>query len=1033
LLQRARQCGSVPGPGWVTFPTISLILLLLCLGIPASAQTRDLVTTQVNANDRVTLTGHHPAWASIQNDRGPVPDDQLLQHLVIILARPPELQLAFEQFLAAQQDPTSPEFHHWLTPVEIGEQFGPSANDVAAITDWLQSQNLQVDSIASSRARIAFSGPALAIGNAFGSQMHSFDVNGEQRISIADEPQIPAALSGIIKSISGLYEVKFIPAHRERVVQVPVQNLTGGTGDNAVPEFNGGGGTHYLAPADFAKIYDISGTVTGANQTIAIIGESNVDNADITNFQSMAGLPQQVPNVIIPPGGTNPGPADTAPPSSGTAPAAQGEATLDVTRAGSIAPGATIDLVISGGLQGIEIATEWVVDPAPNPVFAHIMSISFAGCEADGGSSVVDLWNNLFSEAAGEGISVFVGSGDAGAAGCDTFFGTPPSNQFLSVNAICSSIYATCVGGTEFADSSNPGQYWLTNDGANFESAIQYIPEGGWNEPTNGTGGPQAAASGGGFSTVIPTPSYQMGVTGVPTGNQGRYTPDVAFSAADHDGYFGCYAAGQGSCVVSNNSFSFVVFSGTSAAAPDMAGIAALLDQAMGAPQGNLNPNLYKLAGTPANSVFHDVTVATSAVTNCVVTTPSMCNNSTPSSTSQTGGLSGYLVGTGYDEVTGLGSLDVGNLLLHWAGGSATTVAVSSSQSPSTVGASVTFTATVSSTTSGTPTGAVAFLDNGNMIGTGILNANKTTTLTTSSLAAGSQSITAQYGGDENFAPSTSGAISQVVNVAASTTTITPSLNPDVGGQSVTFTATVTGAAATPTGTVTFLDGGNSIGTGALTSGVATITTQALTAASHTITASYGGDSNYSTSTSAPLTESVTAAGFGAAPSPLAVTPPNNLGFAVTLYQATGSNLSYQLSCSDPLANSTCSIVPPLSVTPNSAGAFVNVLIGTASSQVPAIPQNRWPRLPWGALSISAILAAFLAMIALMSVKRPRIRFALRASLATVVLAVFMAGCGIGGSTSTTSTGTPTGPASVVISAVSGSTTLSVTVNFNVQ
>ena len=123
-----------------------------------------------------------------------------------------------------------------------------------------------------------------------------------------------------------------------------------------------------------------------------------------------------------------------------------------------------------------------------------------------------------------------------------------------------------------------------------------------------------------------------------------------------------------------------------------MAGITALLNQKEGSAQGLLNPKLYQLAATPSNNVFNDVTVATSGVTGCAVTTPSMCNNSTPGPTSLTGGLSGYLVGTGYDEATGLGSINVANLLANWSSSSSvatTTVLTIAPPSPVTFGTSV--------------------------------------------------------------------------------------------------------------------------------------------------------------------------------------------------------------------------------------------------------------------------------------------------------------------------------------------------------
>jgi hypothetical protein len=144
----------------------------------------------------------------------------------------------------------------------------------------------------------------------------------------------------------------------------------------------------------------------------------------------------------------------------------------------------------------------------------------------------------------------------------------------------------------------------------------------------------------------------------------------VSFSASSHDAYFICFAANGGSCVAdTTGAFRFSTEAGTSAAAPSMAGIAALLNQQNGGAQGTLNPRLYALAATPGNGVFHDVTAATSGVSECDVSIPSMCNNSTPSANALSGGLSGYAAGPGYDLATGLGSIDVANLLLQWPSG----------------------------------------------------------------------------------------------------------------------------------------------------------------------------------------------------------------------------------------------------------------------------------------------------------------------------------------------------------------------------
>jgi YVTN family beta-propeller protein len=192
-----------------------------------------------------------------------------------------------------------------------------------------------------------------------------------------------------------------------------------------------------------------------------------------------------------------------------------------------------------------------------------------------------------------------------------------------------------------------------------------------------------------------------------------------------------------------------------------------------------------------------------------------------------------------------------------------TNTVVTSSLNPAVFGQSVTFTATISPAPPGsvTPSGMVTFLDGVNSIGTGMLN-NGVATLTTSSLTAGSHTITASYGGDGNFNGSTGPLTGnpQVVSQANTTTAVASSVNPSVAGQPVTFTATVSTVApgaGTPTGMVTFFDGGNSIGTGTLGGSMATFQTSALTAGPHSITAQYSGDSNFVSSTSAGLSQMV--------------------------------------------------------------------------------------------------------------------------------------------------------------------------------
>ena len=777
------------------FHTLCWLLLALCATMLTQTQSADLVRSPVDPGSRVLLKGHHPLWANPKNDVGAVPADLPIERITIVLNRSPQRQQAFDQFLLDQQNPASPDYHHWLTPAQIGQRFGASSHDIAAVTGWLQSQGLRVDSVSNSRQRIIFSGPASAVAIAFATEMHYFTVNDEKRISVNSDPHIPSALAGVINSISGLYTAKVHPQHGAETVHTPSHNIASDSGVYPEPELTISPTNHAIAPADFATIYNLNGIGSGINgtgQTIAVVGRSRVCTADITNFATLAAVTANIPNVIVPPLGVDPGAADCG--SSGAS-GDQSEATLDVTRSGSIAQNATLDLVVSadtGTVNGIHVAASFVVDTPPTPA-PKIMSISFGLCEQQAGQSGVQFWDNLFKQAAAQGISVFVSSDDSAAAGCDASFQAPPPSQFLNPNAVCASSYATCVGGTEFADSANPSQYWGSTNGNGLESALSYIPEGAWNEPMNGSTF-QVAGTGGGVSGFIATPIWQVG-TGVPTARAGRYTPDVAFSASAHDGYFGCLAASGGSCVVVNGSFSFVEFSGTSASAPDMAGITALLNQKEGSAQGLLNPNLYALAGTPANGIFHDVTVATSAVTNCVVTTPSMCNNSTPGTTSLTGGLSGYLVTAGFDEATGLGSINVANLLTNWNSAVPTSTKLNiSPASPVNAGTSVTLSATVSPTSGTmTPTGTVTFFNGSTALNpTPALLTSGVATFT-STLPGGSYSITAVFtpASGTNFAGSSSSAVPysiQDFKIAANP----PIVSVTAPGQSGTTTLTIT-------------------------------------------------------------------------------------------------------------------------------------------------------------------------------------------------------------------------------------------------
>jgi subtilase family serine protease len=321
------------------------------------------------------------------------------------------------------------------------------------------------------------------------------------RLAATRNPAIPSAFGALVKSITGLSGEEAHPL--QRVTGIPVTDLSG----RFAPRANAAPASHYISPNDFAQIYGIdpvyNSGVDGTGQTVAIIGRSRVLAADITNFAAFASRPARLPNVIVPSSGADPGL---------TGDGDQAEATLDVDRVLGTAPGAHVDLVISSNLSGgIETAAQYEVQTLLDP----IMNVSFGACEAAVGLPYVQFWDALFTQAAAEGISAFVASGDAGAAGCGNPNSTPVSNQSAGINSLCASTNVTCVGGTEFADFADPTAYWSSTEGPGRESAVGYIPEGAWNEPseTSSTGITTyvASATGGGSSTYIGNPHGRQG------------------------------------------------------------------------------------------------------------------------------------------------------------------------------------------------------------------------------------------------------------------------------------------------------------------------------------------------------------------------------------------------------------------------------------------------------------------------------------------------------------------------------------------
>jgi subtilase family serine protease len=566
------------------------------------------VEVALDESQSVALQGNVHPLAHAEFDLGAVSANMRLERLLLVLSPSAEQQTALDALVEAQQDPSSPQYQQWLTPDEFGAEFGASDTQLAQVTSWLAAHGFAIDEIPPGRRLVVFSGTAGQVFDAFRTEIHNYRVNGAMHIANASDPQIPAALAGVVDGVVTLNDFR-------RTSQVATQRPFA-----AQPEYSAGS-THDIFPADFATIYDLnplySAGTTGSGAAIAIAGRSNVSLSDVATFRSIAGLAANAPSVTV----------DGADP--GLVASDQLESTLDTEWSGAVAPAATITLVVAASTattDGIDLASAYIVNHATAPV----VSVSYGTCEREMDATELAFYNNLWEQAASQGMSVFVASGDAGAAGCQS--GSSTTGTSAAVNGLCTSPYVTCVGGTEFNEGANAARYWSATNSAAYGSALGTIPEEVWNESAL-DGGAGMWASGGGASVVYAQPAWQQNVSGTAAAGGMRAVPDVSLSAADHDGYF----------MVENGAFWIV--SGTSVASPSFAGVMALVTaKENGKGQGSANPRLYALTAADPNP-FHP----------------------TPSGNNNVPGVEGFSAdGATYNLATGLGSVDGALLVNGW-------------------------------------------------------------------------------------------------------------------------------------------------------------------------------------------------------------------------------------------------------------------------------------------------------------------------------------------------------------------------------
>ncbi len=668
---------------------VLLMSLLMAAGVSA-AQTRNRIPDKIDAAP-VPLRGNVHPLAQPRFDRGNVSDALALPRVTLFFNRTPEQQAELDALLEQQQDPSSPNYHKWLTLEQYADRFAISEADMARVAQWLQGQGFTIVERPAGRGYIAFSGTAAQVRTGFGAEIHRYVVNGETHVANATDPALPRALAQVTLGIRGLND--FRP--KARAIRRPRPMFTSSISGN-----------HFLTPDDFATIYHLKPLydqgIDGTGQWLAVMGQTAIPAADIVTFRSLSGLPANAPVVQQIPG-------------ANTLVSAQdiGEADLDVEWSGAVARKATVIYVNAGTSASLSVfdslayAINNKITVGNTTQFVPVLSISYGNCEANWPASQVHSFTSLFQQANTQGQTVVGPSGDSGAADCESPTATSATHG-LAVDFPASSAYVTGVGGTMFNGGGNPnsttdscnGACWSATNNSVYGSALMYIPELVWNEtPTNPNSSVPAgtnctvgtnciiAGGGGGKSTLqicdaqgqncVPNakPVWQPVLDASDTT---RDVPDISLAAGFvHDGYLIC-ASNQtpADCTngfrdVNNN---LDAIGGTSAGAPTFAGMVALLNHALKNQNpnhfgvGNVNPMLYGLAANSTDA-FHDILAPGNNMVPCTPGTQFKLPNGSANGTCPNTGQIGYTAAAGYDLASGLGTVDAYNLISELAGG----------------------------------------------------------------------------------------------------------------------------------------------------------------------------------------------------------------------------------------------------------------------------------------------------------------------------------------------------------------------------
>lgn len=771
------------------FTRVSVVVAILLLAAVSGVlitrlraqQATTRIASEIDDGARITVPGMRPPTAKRANDIGPVAPETPMQGMSIVFKRSPAQEAALQALIAAQQDPASPLYHHWLTPDEFGARFGMDNSDLAKVTAWLQEQGFSVEGVSRGRDRIRFSGTAGQVQSAFGSELHYYSIFGKTHFAPSSDLSLPVALAPVVADVTNLSDFRPLPRFRR-----PKANFTSSQS-----------GHTFLTPKDVATIYDVNPAYTagftGTGQTIAVVGQTSVAVADMENFETAAGLPVKDPTLLLVPGTGN------VFESLGD----ESESDLDLEYSGGMAPGASIIFVYVGDNPNSTVFNS-IIYAIDNDI-APIISDSYGLCEPALAPGEYTNLNQVLQQGAAQGQSIMVPAGDSGSPDCEGVNGFSTAQQEqIAIDFPASSQYVTAMGGSEFlaADVCNatgcttpPAAFWQTaSNGDVISSAVKYIPEQVWNDDFPPSGGNPAflSSTGGGISTLTPRPSWQNSLPGPGIAGSTRLVPDIALSGSPENAGF-LYCSSDSSLGVSGscshgfrdvNSTTLTIAGGTSFDAPMFSGLVAVINQKENSVgQGVVSPTLYQLASNAATyaSAFHDIT---SGSNNCSAAGSTVCAGSAATQ---------YNAGTGYDLASGLGSIDFNNLLAAWPALTGSTLTPSrttlapASNNPG-VGVSDAIAITVApGSGSSTPTGTVKVVVDGTTANSSLALVSGAANFNFVPSAGGSHSITVLYSGDATFAPSVSTVI--VDNESFRLTATNPTVATGASGSS---TVTIT-------------------------------------------------------------------------------------------------------------------------------------------------------------------------------------------------------------------------------------------------